>query len=141
MALVLHWLPLQRLRCLFLGNWMPPKVSPVVVVALALHWLAIQTTRLLTAMLEIHFLRLLSVLGRFKKNDQREGRNLARSFCGATVVSLLRDSLFDVSSVLRWFHFGRPECLNVLFFQCSILIFILGFSSLLHPRPQIVILV
>ena len=43
-----------------------------VVVALALRWLAIQRMRLLAAMLKIHFLRLLSVLGRFKNNDQRE---------------------------------------------------------------------
>ena len=77
---------------------MRPNLGGFVVVALVLHWLEIQRTRLLAAMLEIHFLKLLSVLRGFKKNDRREEQNLAGSFCGVTVVSLFFcDSLFEAS--------------------------------------------
>ena len=92
---------------------------------------------------EIHFLRPLSLLRGSTKNDKTFGWNLARSFCGVYVVSLLFcDSLFEASLGVRRVSFWPtwvPE--RVVFSMFTILIFIWGFSSLLHARPQIVILV
>ena len=72
-ALVLHWLPLQRLRCLFLGYWIRATTCSFGVVALALHWLAIQRIWLLAPMLEFHFLRLLCLSGGATQNDKTFG--------------------------------------------------------------------
>ena len=85
-----------------LGKRLGPKLCFCCCGALALHWLAIQRIWLLAAMLEFHFLRLLCLSGGSTQNDKTFGWNLARSFCGATVVSLLFcDSLFEASLCVR----------------------------------------
>ena len=75
-----------------LGKRLRPKLCFCCCGALALHWLAIQRMRLLAAMLEIHFLRLLCLLGGSTKNDKTFGWNLARSFprCYGGFTSFLR---------------------------------------------------
>ena len=78
-----------------------PKTSLLLLCALALHWLAIQRMRLLAAMLEFHFLRLLCLLGGSTKNDKTFGWNLARSFprCYG-----------GFTSFLRFAFWGFPRC-------------------------------
>ena len=100
-ALVFHWLALQRLRPLFLENWMPTKMSPFVVVALVLHWVPFKRMRLLASMLKIHLLRLPSLSGGCTKIVQREEQNFTRSFprCYG-----------GFTSFLRFAFWGFPRC-------------------------------
>ena len=68
---------------------------------------------------KIHFVRLLSVSGGSTKNDKTFGWNLERSFsrCVRGFTSFFAIRVLRLLSVSGGFHFGRPECLNVLFFQ------------------------